>query len=63
MCQRCGYVACVCRFKREHKSGCTRRKAVLCEGLEPDKKPDPCKAHGVYACDRCFPCDCKEPKP
>lgn len=52
-CRRCGYVACVCTFKAEHAETCQRRRACL------DDHPTPCKAHDIYACADCFPCDCK----
>lgn len=55
MCRACGYVACVCQFRKDHPEGCGRRRAVL------DEHPVPCKTHGTYACDACHPCTCAAP--
>jgi hypothetical protein len=52
MCEACGYAACVCAFMAKHPEGCQRRRAVL------DTHPEPCAAHGTYACEVCWPCDC-----
>lgn len=51
-CRRCGYVACICQFKRDHRPDCQRRVACL------DTKPRPCVPHGQFACAECHPCTC-----
>jgi len=53
MCKGCGYVACLCDFKKRHADDCPRRKSVLAE-----LPVVACAKHGKFACELCFPCDC-----
>jgi len=53
-CSECGYAACICRVKREHKPDCRYRRTVLAEIPVAE-----CANHpGSVACTVCASCDC-----
>jgi hypothetical protein len=51
----CGFITCICKYKKEHHSSCLFLKAVSCSiGIECD--------HGYDVCPKCDPCTCESVK-